>query len=119
MKIIIPFLLVIFYATVSNMIYFGYGASDAFWRVVWWIDEGTVWTDGFSENNFDRVKVGMTSDEVLKITGRPLHDINDCDDICIWAYTKQDAGSSDFDQRWIVFDSQLRVAEIRKTFYID
>ena len=119
MKVIVVFMLLISYATVSNMIHYGYGVNDAFWRVVWWIDEGTIWAEGFSEGNFDKVKIGMTSDEVLKIVGKPLHDIDNCDEICIWGYTKQDAGTSDFDQRWVVFDSKLRVQEIRKTFYID
>ena len=37
---------------------YGYGLNDAFWRVVWAIDEGTVWADGFSEENFSKVTLG-------------------------------------------------------------
>ena len=61
----------------------------------------------------------MSKEEVLVTVGKPLHDIFNCKINCIWAYTKQDSGTSDFDQRWVVFDSNNRVKEIRKGFYID
>ena len=61
----------------------------------------------------------MHKDRVLKLVGMPLHDIDTCEKVCIWAYTRQDSGTSDFDQRWLVFDSNDRVSEIRKSFFID
>lgn len=99
---------------------FGYGASDAFSRVVWSIDEGTIWAPGFSEKKFNKIRIGMNSKEVLNILGRPLETSGDCqEEGCFWHYTKQDSGTSDFDQRWIVFNKSFQVEEIRKSFFID
>ena len=98
---------------------YGYGINDAFWRVVWSIDEGTVWSPNFSEENFSKVKIGTTSDEVLALIGKPLFTSENCVDGCFWHYTKQDSGTSDFDQRWVIFDSSYKVVEIRKSFFID
>jgi hypothetical protein len=98
---------------------YGYGVNDAFWRVVWAIDEGTTWANGFSDEGFSKIRIGMTKEEVLSLAGKPLHDIDNCDELCIWAYTRQDSPTSDFDQRWVVFDQNQKVFEIRKSFYID
>lgn len=102
-----------------NMYKFGYGLNDAFYRVVWSIDEGTIWSKNFSEEAFLKVKVGMSMNEVLHLLGKPLDDLTSCLDGCFWYYTRQDAGTSDFDQRWIVFDQSKKVKEIRKSFFID
>jgi hypothetical protein len=119
MKILAIFLLLFSFGILRNMHKFGYDPNDAFWRVVWSIDEGTIWAPGFSEANFSKIKLTMHKEEVLKLVGRPLSNIDDCDDICTWAYTRQDAGTSDFDQRWVDFDNNNRVSGIRKSFFID
>lgn len=98
---------------------FGYGINDAFWRVIWAIDEETIWAENFSEESFEKVKLGMTSDEVLSVMGKPLNDIEKCEGGCFWTYTGHARGNADFDQRWIVFDANNKVSEIRKSFFID
>ncbi len=100
------------------MSHFGYGLNDAFWRVIWSIDEGTIWTQDFREENFEKIKLGMTDQDVLALMGSPLKADENCKEVCFWFYTKQDAGTSDFDQRWVVFNNK-RVTEIRKSFFID
>ena len=103
------------------MIEFGYGVNDAFWRVVWAIDEETVWAKGFSEEKFLKVEEGMTKKEVLKLLGEPLNGTEDFDETrdSFWYYTWHSRGNADFDQRWVVFGLDDKVKEIRKSFYID
>lgn len=67
---------------------YGYGINDAFWRVVWSIDEGTIWAPNFSEKNFNKLAKGMTQGEVLSLIGKPLYKSVNCDDGCFWHYTK-------------------------------
>jgi SmpA / OmlA family len=106
--------------TFNNMYKYGYGVNDAFWRIAWAIDEGTIWAPNFSEENFDKLKIGMTDKEVLLLMGKPLNALEEtCVNSCFWFYTKQDSGTSDFDQRWVVFNRDKRVSEIRKSFFID
>lgn len=115
MKVLVILALLFCYSVGKNMYQYGYGVNDAFWRVVWAIDEGTIWAPGFSEDKFNKVKVGMTVSEVIALLGKPLDGMDDG----YWRYTKQDVGTSDFDQRWIVFDANGTVKEIRKSFFID
>ena len=77
------------------------------------------WAPNFSEENFSKVKIGISSDEVLALMGKPLYTSENCVDGCFWHYTKQDSGTSDYDQRWVIFDSGYKVVEIRKSFFID
>lgn len=119
MKILLLITIALSVATLKNMYTFGYDVSDAFWRVVWAIDEGTIWAENFSEENFDRIKTGMTSNEVLSLLGEPLNSLERCEAECYWYYTKQDAGTSDFDQRLVVLNQSKKVIEIRKGFFID
>ena len=110
--------LIILSFTIKNIYRFGYGFNDAFWRVVWAIDEGTIHADGFSEEKFNAIKVGMTKDQVNEILGKPLND-EDLPQNSFWYYTHHDHPTSDFDQRWVVFNSNNKVEEIRKSFFID
>lgn len=119
MKFILILFLLFSYGVVSNMYDYGYGINDAFWRVIWAIDEGTIWAPGFSEEKFNRIKLGMNSNDVLNLLGRPLRGIEGCEKSCFWIYTMQDSPTSDFDQRWVIFDHNNKVTEIRKSFYID
>jgi len=119
LKITIGLVSLFLYAVVSNMYQYGYGINDAFWRVVWSIDEGTIWAKGFTEENFNKVRVGMPKKQVLSLLGKPLNDISQPDNSRFWYYTHHDSGTSDFDQRWVVFNSDNRVEEVRKSFYID
>lgn len=123
MKYIFIFFILLFggicAATINNMSTFGYGFNDAIWRVIWSIDEGTIWAQNFSEENFEKIRLGMTDHDVLELMGPPLYSDDKCVDTCFWYYTKQDAGTSDFDQRWLVFNKDKRVVEVRKSFFID
>ena len=102
---------------------FGYRASDAFWRMILALDEGTIWVFDFKEKNFDKIKIGMTSHEVQILMGIPLYKSENYPENdnqkWFWYYTKQNSGTSDFDQRWVIFNHSNRVQEIRKSFFID
>lgn len=119
MKIIIMIGLLFSFFILKNIYQFGYGLNDAFWRVVWSIDEGTIWAKNFSEEKFSKVKVGMSREDVLALLGNPLNDTNKLNRDRFWYYTRQNSGTSDFDQRWVLFDSNNKVEEIRKSFFID
>ncbi|MGB0454062.1 MAG: hypothetical protein ACPGJV_10145 [Bacteriovoracaceae bacterium] len=119
MKVLFAIAVMFSMATVSNMYTFGYGINDAFWRVVWAIDEGTIWAESFNEENFSKIKLGMEDEVVLKLIGRPLELVKDYDAVEeTWIYTKQDSGTSDYDQRVIIFRKN-KVFKIIKSFYID
>jgi len=107
------------FGVANNMYKFGYGFNDAFWRLVWSIDEDTVWAKNFSEDKFSRVKVGMSVKDVLGLLGDPLHRDIECINNCFWCYTWHARGNADFDQRWLVFNKNQKVEEIRKSFFID
>lgn len=111
--------LFLFSLTMAYYMYkFGYGVNDGFWRTAMIPFEGTVWSEGFSEVGFNKVNLGMSSRKVLELLGEPLQKNCDKND-CFWIYTWQDTGTADFDQRWIIFNLDDRVIEIRKSFYID
>ena len=76
---------------------------------------GTLWSKDFSEEAFLKVKIGMSSIEVIKLLGNPVHKDSDF----FWKYTIGDTGSADFDQRWVVFNKQGKVSEVRKSFFVD
>ncbi len=81
--------------------------------------EGTLWSEDFSENEFSKIRIGMSSQEVIELIGQPISKGLNCDSICFWIYTIQDTGTADFDQRWVVFNNHLKVTEVRKSFFID
>jgi outer membrane protein assembly factor BamE (lipoprotein component of BamABCDE complex) len=99
---------------------FSYGVNDATWRtlMVALVMEGTIWSKHFDENNFSKIKIGTSSEEVVSLLGQPLR--KDCDEgRCFWSYTRQDYDTDDFDQRWIITGPEHKVVEIRKSFFID
>jgi hypothetical protein len=103
---------------VVNAARFQYGIEDAFWRTFMTPFEGTVWAPQFEESRFSKIKVGMSAPEVLKLLGHPLR--KDCgNEDCFWIYTWHDTGTTDFDQRWVIFSLVGRVIEVRKSFFID
>lgn len=119
MKIILASILMFSIGIIRNIYTYGYGVNDAFWRVVWAIDEGTIWAKNFDEENFKKVRLGMEKEEVLSLIGEPLDKTRKCPIDCSWIYTKQDTGTSDYDQRVVSFDNSGFVSEIVKSFYID
>ncbi len=105
-------------AVAINSFRFGYNLKEAYWRTLMTPFEGTVWTPGFKESAFSRLRIGMAAAEVFALLGDPIR--KSCGDFgCLWIYTWQDTGSADFDQRWVIFDSSEHVKEIRKSFFID
>jgi len=102
-----------------NMYRFGYGFKDGFFRTLLAPMEGTVWANGFSEQAFNKIKIGMTMEQTASILGEPLRKDNDCSNQCFWTYAWQDTQTADFDQRSVVFSNQKQVVEIRKGFFID
>ena len=82
-----------------NMYRFGYGFEDGFFRTLLAPMEGTVWADGFSEEAFNKIKIGMRAEEVLSILGEPLKKNTECRKLCFWTYSSQDTQTADFDQR--------------------
>lgn len=81
--------------------------------------EGTIWSQNYSELAFDKVKLGMSSEEVKELLGNPVRKSFNCNDICFWNYTRQETQTADFDQRSVVFNRSGKVIEIRKSFFID
>jgi len=101
-----------------NSYRFGYEISDAFWRTLMAPVEGTIWAPEFDETKFSKIRIGMSTPEVIDLIGDPFR--TDCGDKdCFWIYTKLEAGLPGYDQRWLVFDATKRVREIRKSFYLD
>ena len=66
--------------------------------------EGTIWAPKFYEAAFSEIRLGMSKDKINALLGNPLQISCDKNNICFWSYTHQDTQTSDFDQRWIVFN---------------
>jgi hypothetical protein len=104
---------------VVNKVRFYYGWEDAFFRTLLAPFEDTVWAPGFSVKSFEQARLAMDKTEITKLLGEPLR--KDCgeDGECFWVYSWQATGTDDFDQRWVVFNKEGRVSELRKGFFID
>ncbi|MEW6058012.1 MAG: hypothetical protein AB1540_15505 [Bdellovibrionota bacterium] len=102
----------------TNKVRFRYDWENAFWRTLMTPFVGTIWAEGFSEERFAKVRVGMSFDEVAHILDEPLR--KDCSQKgCGWIYSNQDTGTADYDRRWITFDVTGLVDGLRHEFYID
>lgn len=101
-----------------NALRFDYGFEDAVWRTIVAPVEGTIWPPDFDDSKFSKIRIGMHKSEVKALLGEPLR--KDCaEPPCFWRYTELEAGLPGYDQRWLIFDTEGRVIEIRKTFYLD
>lgn len=108
---------------IVNKIRFYYDWREAFFRTVMAPFEDTIWAPDFTLENFEKVRLSMHETEVKKILGEPL---SKCDSDrrgrnypCIWTYSWHVNGRDDFDQRWLLFDEEGKVVEIKKSFFID
>jgi hypothetical protein len=102
-----------------NKIRFQYDWNNALWRTIMTPMTGTIWAEGFDEDAFAQVKVGMLRSEVESLgVGKPL-DERCHENGCFLRYTNQDTGTADFDRRWLGFDRNGRVDYIRNDFWID
>ena len=96
-----------------------YGWGDAFSRTLLSPFEDTVWASGFSVQNFEKARLAMDKAEISELLGEPLRKDCGADGECFWIYSWQVTGTDDFDQRWVVFNSEGKVTELRKSFFID
>ena len=103
---------------ITNKVRFLYDWGNAFWRTLMTPFTGTNWAEGFSEDRFSMIRLGMSQEQVTSILGRPL-DQGCGKTSCSWIYSYQDTGTADFDRRWILFDYDGKVDEIKNDFYID
>jgi hypothetical protein len=114
-------LLVAFLGTmvIVNKGRFYYGWRDAFFRTLLTPFEDTVWAPGFSVKAFEQARLAMDKTEITRLLGEPLR--KDCGDDgeCFWIYSWHVSGTDDFDQRWVVFNREGKVSELRKSFFID
>ena len=76
----------------------------------------TVYSKGYSESNFQSLRVGMTPDQVEGLMGRPLKKIT-MESFHVWWYSES-PGSNDFQRRHVVF-REGRVCDIINDFYVD
>lgn len=117
------FALSIFVITLGfNKIRFRYEWSDATKRTLMAPFAGTLWADGFSEEKFAKVTLGMPMSEVERLLGRPLKEWCGPEDDktgCTWLYSWQDTPTADYDRRWVSFNASGRVDELRHDFFID
>ena len=102
-----------------NAYRFDYGPKDAFFRTLLFPFEGTVWSDNFSEKAFSKVEIKMDMKSVVNLLGDPVAKSQNCIERCFWYYTWHDTGTADFDQRWVIFGTDQKVVEIKKSFFID
>lgn len=95
-----------------------YDLNNAFWRTALAVLEDTMWASGYFEEGFSSIKNGMTMVEVQQILGSPLRA---CEGFppCNWWYSRQKTGVDSYDRRWIGFDANGRVTEIRREFFVD
>lgn len=100
------------------MYQYQYGFTDAFFRTLLAPIEGTIWSESFSEENFSKIKIGTTAERVRELLGAPL-DISCKEYGCYWTYTEQENSTPGYNQRWLIFDQNKKVKEIRKTFLLD
>lgn len=100
-----------------NAVRYHYGTGNALARAIAWPLESTRWADGFSEDNFDRVKIGMREADVISIVGEPLR--KTCSEWCELVYTWQTDSTADFDWRSVEVGKDGRVERIRRDFFID
>ncbi len=116
-RIFILMVIVFVSATIINAMRFHYGLSDALLRTIFFVFEDTRWAKDYTEDGFDRLAVGMSTEEVLKILGEPLR--KSCFSVCEWVYTWQQDSWLDFDRRAVIFDENMRLIAKRRAYFVD
>jgi len=118
-RIFFIFVLSLIVTVTMNKIRFHYKWKDAFFRTVLARFEATRWAPDFSVDAFEQAKLQMDQSEISQLLGEPLRKDCDAHGECIWIYSWQMSGTDDFDQRWVVFNTEGKVSELRKSFFID
>jgi hypothetical protein len=107
-----------FASVVWNKVQYNYDWENAFWRTYLAPITGTVWATGFTEENFKKVKPGMSSSVVRKLVGHPLNE--SCGSWgCSWMYSREEPDVPETDRRWVRFDLSDKVDKIWHEFHID
>ena len=97
--------------------YFGvrhYTPTDSFYCVILGWATDTSWAKDYRESKFEKVRIGMTRDEVRKILGEPVWSPN----TDYWGYTWSPS-STHYHQRGFVFSPSGSVTQIVRGFYFD
>ena len=77
---------------------------------------GTRYANGFSESNFDRIVVGMTTSQVESILGLPIEKVpwpGKQGSMENWVYSESPLGLS-YEQRWLIFQGDKVVIPIKQ-----
>ena len=74
----------------------------------------TSWAKAYRESKFEKVRIGMTRDEVRKILGEPVWNPN----VDYWGYTWSPS-STHYHRRGFVFSPYGSVTQIVRGFYFD
>ncbi|MGK5090451.1 outer membrane protein assembly factor BamE [Deltaproteobacteria bacterium TL4] len=98
-----------------NMIRYQYDFSNAFDRVLFYPLENTEWAPDFSEENFSKIRVGMTKKEVLTVLGEPLVRSCECQ---VWKYV-WGKRRNDFLTRAVVYGRYGKVREVVSKFHFE
>ncbi len=83
-----------------------------------WLGNPTVYSNGFAENKFRSIKVGMTAAEVAAVLGPPLKREPFGGFPLVWYYSDQKTAVDNFWRRWIAFENG-RVSEVISDFWVD
>jgi hypothetical protein len=101
-----------------NKIQLHYNWPEALKRTVMTPFVGTLWANGFSEAQFEKVRIGMLEAQVKELLGEPLKEWRGKMGYA-WLYSWQDTPTADYDRRWVSFDAKGAVVEVRHEFHID
>lgn len=128
------FLLFIFYLIIS-VLYFrttydSMSLEDAFLYSVFWWSDHTTYADGFDEEKFSVIEIGMNEKKVLEILGQPLQIISDCNDkekqcLTTLHYTSQSPyccsiyGNDNHHRRYVQISPTGIVLKKGSEFYLD
>ncbi len=96
-----------------------YDFTSACWRYLYGFESDTKFADKFSENRFEKIRIGMSEEEIVILIGKPLHKY--CYNYgCDWIYSWKIKGDSDhFDLRSVFFDSSGVVEKVRHEFFMN
>src|SRR6185369_478264 len=91
--LMLPFFVFSYYRGVQH-----YTPTDSFYCVIFGWETDTSWAKDYGEKKFEKVRIGMTRDEVRKIMGDPVWSPN----LDYWGYTWSPT-STHYHQRGFVF----------------
>lgn len=80
--------------------------------------EETIYSPGYNESNFKKIRKNMSSNEVLSLLGEPIDRIKLSENEEVWRYTEQGPHNTNYRERNVVFCNS-KVIEIDDSFYID